>query len=214
MAGSVNKVILVGRLGKDPELKYTPSGAPVAKFSLATDESFKDKTGEKQNRTEWHNIVAWNKLAEICGEYLTKGKLVYIEGSIRSRQWQDQSGNKRTSYEIIANQMQMLGSRADSERPSGGGMDRPAPERHAPAPSSPSRSRFRPRRARNQRRGYSVLGYGLRFCVHLLPRSSFHPCDHVKRSGRGESLLSRALSGCDSVRRLERSPATPVGRRA
>ena len=92
MAGSVNKVILVGRLGKDPEVKYTPSGAAVAKFSLATDESFKDKTGEKQDRTEWHNIVAWNKLAEICGEYLTKGKLIYIEGSIRSRQWQDQSG--------------------------------------------------------------------------------------------------------------------------
>ena len=135
MAGSVNKVILVGRLGRDPELKYTPSGAPVAKFSLATDESFKDKTGEKQDRTEWHNIVAWNKLAEICGEYLTKGKLVYIEGSIRSRQWQDQSGNKRTSYEIIANQMQMLGSRAESERMSGGGAERSAPERHAPAPS-------------------------------------------------------------------------------
>jgi len=140
MAGSVNKVILVGRLGKDPELKYTPSGAPVAKFSLATDESFKDKTGEKQEHTEWHNIVAWNKLAEICGEYLTKGKLVYIEGSIRSRQWQDQSGNKRTSYEIIANQMQMLGSKSDS---GGGGMnrppqDRPAPERHAPAAQSPS----------------------------------------------------------------------------
>ena len=112
MAGTVNRVILVGRLGKDPELKYTPSGAPVAKFSLATDESFKDKTGEKQERTEWHNIVAWNKLAEICGEYLTKGKLVFIEGSIRSRQWQDQSGNKRTSYDIIANQMQMLGSKA------------------------------------------------------------------------------------------------------
>jgi single-strand DNA-binding protein len=138
MAGSVNKVILVGRLGKDPELKYTPSGVPVATFSLATDESFKDKTGEKQNRTEWHRIKAWNKLAEICGEYLTKGKLVYIEGSIRSHEYQDQSGNKRTAYEIIANQMQMLGSRADSERPSGGGMDRPAPERHTPAPSSPS----------------------------------------------------------------------------
>ena len=134
MAGSVNKVILVGRLGKDPELKYTPSGAPVAKFSLATDDSFKDKTGEKQEHTEWHNIVAWNKLAEICGEYLTKGKLVYIEGTIRSRQWQDQSGNKRTSYEIIANQMQMLGSKSEG----GGGMnrgsqDRPAAERHAPA---------------------------------------------------------------------------------
>jgi single-strand DNA-binding protein len=141
MSGSVNKVILVGRLGKDPELKYTPSGAPVAKFSLATDESFKDRTGEKQNRTEWHNIVAWNKLAEICGEYLTKGKLIYIEGSIRSRQWQDQAGNKRTSYEIIANQMQMLGSKADSERMPSTGVDRPAPERQAPpAPPSPEPS--------------------------------------------------------------------------
>lgn len=129
MAGTVNKVILVGRLGRDPELKYTPSGAPVAKFSLATDESFKDKTGEKQEHTEWHNIVAWNKLAEICGEYLTKGKLVFIEGSIRSRQWQDQAGNKRTSYEIIANQMQMLGSKADSERAPGASVNRPAPER-------------------------------------------------------------------------------------
>jgi single-strand DNA-binding protein len=138
MAGSVNKVILVGRLGRDPELKYTPSGAPVAKFSLATDESFKDKTGEKQEHTEWHNIVAWNKLAEICGEYLTKGKLVFIEGSIRSRQWQDQAGNKRTSYEIIANQMQMLGSKADSERTPSRGMNRPAPERPAPSAPPPS----------------------------------------------------------------------------
>lgn len=139
MAGSVNKVILIGRLGRDPEVKYTPSGAPVAKFSLATDESFKDKTGEKQERTEWHNIVAWNKLAEICGEYLTKGKLVFIEGSIRSRQWQDQSGNKRTSYEIIANQMQMLGSKSDTDRMSAG-MARPSPERPAPAsmPADPA----------------------------------------------------------------------------
>jgi len=116
MSGSVNKVILIGRLGKDPEVKYTPSGAPVAKFSLATGEVLKDRSGEQQRRTEWHNIVAWNKLAEICGEYLTKGKQVYIEGSIRSRQWEDQAGNKRTAYEIIANRMQMLGSKADSER--------------------------------------------------------------------------------------------------
>jgi single-strand DNA-binding protein len=139
MAGSVNKVILIGRLGKDPELKYTPSGAPVAKFSLATDESFKDRTGEQQKRTEWHNIVAWNKLAEICGEYLTKGKQVYIEGSIRSRQWQDQSGNKRTSYEIVANQMTMLGSKGESERVPSGGPDHAAPERRfsgAPQPSA------------------------------------------------------------------------------
>ena len=116
MSGSVNKVILVGRLGKDPEVKYTPSGAAVAKFSVATDEVFKDRSGEQQKRTEWHNIVVWNKLAEICGQYLTKGKQVYIEGSIRSRQWEDQTGNKRTSYEIIASRMQMLGSKADSER--------------------------------------------------------------------------------------------------
>src|SRR5713226_3277887 len=116
MGGSINKVILIGRLGKDPEVKYTPSGAPVAKFSLATDEVFKDRSGEQQRRTEWHQIVAWNRLAEICGEYLTKGKQVYIEGSIRSHQWEDQSGNKRTAYEIVAREMKMLGSRADSER--------------------------------------------------------------------------------------------------
>ncbi|MGD1104877.1 MAG: single-stranded DNA-binding protein [Terriglobia bacterium] len=138
MAGTVNKVILIGRLGRDPELKYTPSGTPVAKFSLATDESYKDHTGEQQDRTEWHNIVAWSKLAEICGEYLTKGKLVYIEGSIRSRQWQDQAGNKRTSYEIIAYRMQMLGSKGDSERLPAGGTDRAAPERPAPAPPPPA----------------------------------------------------------------------------
>jgi single-strand DNA-binding protein len=113
---SINKVILIGYLGKDPEVKYTPSGAPVAKFSLATDEVFKDRSGEQQRRTEWHNIVAWNKLAEICGEYLTKGKQVYIEGSIRSRQWEDQAGNKRTAYDIVARDMKMLGSKAESER--------------------------------------------------------------------------------------------------
>ena len=138
MSGSVNKVILVGRLGKDPELKYTPSGAPVAKFSLATDESFKDKTGERQNRTEWHNIVAWNKLAEICGEYLTKGKLIYIEGSIRSRQWQDQSGNKRTSYEIIAN------SHADAGIEGRLGSNVVRSDRTAPHPSAPPRRHRHP----------------------------------------------------------------------
>ena len=116
MSGSVNKVILIGRLGKDPEVKYTPSGSPVAKFTLATDEVYKDRAGEQQRRTEWHTIVAWSRLAEICGEYLTKGKQVYIEGSIRSRQWEDQSGGKRTAYEIVAREMKMLGSKGDSER--------------------------------------------------------------------------------------------------
>ncbi len=132
MAGSVNKVILIGRVGRDPEVRYIPSGAPVATFSVATDDSFKSKNGEQQQHTEWHKVVAWNKLAEICGEYLTKGKLVYIEGSIRSRQWEDQSGNKRTSYEIIARNMQMLGSRSDSER-AAAGASRPAA---SPAQSS------------------------------------------------------------------------------
>jgi len=143
MSASVNKVILIGRLGRDPEIKYTPSGAPVAKFSLATDEVFRDRAGEQQKRTEWHNIVAWNKLAEICGEYLTKGKQVYIEGRIQSRQWEDQSGNKRTAYDIVAREMKMLGSRAGSEGASaetapatlsGGG----ANEREAPAEPPPS----------------------------------------------------------------------------
>src|SRR3990170_1176693 len=134
MAGSVNKVILIGRLGRDPELKYTPSGAPVAKFSIATDEVFKDRSGEQQRRTEWHTIVAWSKLAEICGEYLTKGKQVYIEGSIRSRQWEDQSGNKRTSYEIVARQMTMLGSRGDSERVA---PERPAAPQPTAEPEAP-----------------------------------------------------------------------------
>lgn len=141
MSGSVNKVILIGRLGKDPEVKYTPSGAPVAKFSLATDESFKDRNGEQQKRTEWHNIVAWNKLAEICGEYLTKGKQVYIEGSIRSRQWEDQSGAKRTAYDIMARSMTMLGSRADTERAAGatagGGMSSRPPAQPSGAESDP-----------------------------------------------------------------------------
>lgn len=133
MAGSVNKVILIGRLGKDPEIKYTPSGAPVAKFTLATDESFKDRSGEQQKHTEWHNIVAWNKLAEICGQYLTKGKQVYIEGSIRSRQWEDQAGNKRTSYDIVARSMTMLGSKAEAERLAAVGAERASTERPAPA---------------------------------------------------------------------------------
>jgi len=116
---SVNKVILVGRLGKDPEIRSTPSGTSVAKFSLATDDRFTDKNGEKQERTEWHNIVAWGKLAEICGQYLRKGKLIYIEGSIRTDSWDDkETGVKKYRTEIIANQMQMLDRKGDEN---GGG---------------------------------------------------------------------------------------------
>ena len=143
MAGSVNKVILVGHLGKDPAVTYTPSGVPMAKFTLATNEFFKDRSGEQKEHTEWHSIVAWNKLAEICGQYLTKGKLVYIEGTIRSRQWDDQAGNKRTAYEIIANRMQMLGARGDSERSvaSGATSSPPAERAYSPGPQRPSPDR-------------------------------------------------------------------------
>ena len=110
MAKSVNKVILVGRLGKDPELKYTASGTPFCRFSMATDDVWNDKaSGERQEKTEWHNIVAWDRLAEICNQYLTKGRLVYIEGSLQTREWDDQDGNKRRTTEIRARDMVMLG---------------------------------------------------------------------------------------------------------
>jgi single-strand DNA-binding protein len=109
---SVNKVILVGRLGKDPELRYTPSGSPVARFSMATSESWTDKGGEKQERTQWHNIVAWSKLAEICNQYLVKGKLVYVEGRLETREYTDRDGNKRRITEVIARDMVMLDSRS------------------------------------------------------------------------------------------------------
>jgi single-strand DNA-binding protein len=111
MAKSVNKVILVGRLGRDPELKYTASGTPFCRFSMATDDSWNDKgTGERQERTEWHSIVAWDRLAEICNQYLTKGKLVYIEGKLQTREWDDQEGNKRKTTEVLARDMVMLSS--------------------------------------------------------------------------------------------------------
>ena len=107
---SVNKVILIGNLGADPELRYTPSGTAVANFSLATKESWTSKDGGKGERTEWHRIVAWGRLAEICGEYLHKGRLVYVEGRIQTRAWEDREGNKRYTTEIVAQTMQMLGT--------------------------------------------------------------------------------------------------------
>jgi single-strand DNA-binding protein len=114
MAKSVNKVTLIGRLGKDPELKYTASGTPFCRFSMATDDSWNDKnSGERQERTEWHNIVAWDRLAEICNQYLTKGQLVYIEGALQTREWDDQDGNKRRITEIRARDMVMLGNKGD-----------------------------------------------------------------------------------------------------
>lgn len=110
---SVNKVILVGRLGRDPESRFTSSGQQVCNFTLATDESFKDRAGERQKRTEWHRIVLWGRLAEISQQYLKRGTLVYVEGRLQTRQWDDRSGNKRTTTEIVANVMRMLSPRAE-----------------------------------------------------------------------------------------------------
>ena len=113
MARSVNKVILIGNLGKDPELRYAPSGAAVASFSLATNEQWKDQEGNPQERTTWHNLVVWGKLAEIAAEYLKKGRKVYIEGRLQYRDYEDKSGNKRYVTEIVVNDLVMLGSRQD-----------------------------------------------------------------------------------------------------
>jgi single-strand DNA-binding protein len=116
MSGSVNKVILIGRLGRDPEIRSTPSGATVASFSIATDERYTDKSGARQDKTEWHNIVAWDRLGEICGQYLRKGKLVYIEGRLQTRSWDDkESGQKRYKTEIVAREMKMLDRAGDDQ---------------------------------------------------------------------------------------------------
>ena len=116
----VNKVILVGRLGKDPEVRFTSGGQAVANFSVATDESWKDKDGEKQKRTEWHKLVVWGKLAEIVQQYVKQGDLVYLEGRIQSREWQDKEGQKRTSFEIVADTLRMLGGKKREGQSAGG----------------------------------------------------------------------------------------------
>jgi single-strand DNA-binding protein len=134
MAKSVNKVILVGRLGRDPEMKYTTSGTPFCRFSMATDDSWTDKaSGERTERTEWHNIVVWDKLAEICNEYLTKGRLVYIEGSLQTREWDDKEGVKRKTTEIRARDMVLLGG---GQGQGGAGAGGEGGFKRAPAPST------------------------------------------------------------------------------
>lgn len=136
----VNKVILVGRLGKDPETRYTSSGQAVCNFTMATDETYKDRAGERQKRTEWHRIVVWAKQAEIAQQYLRKGSLIYLEGRIQTRQWDDKEGQKRSTTEIVASNFRMLGGRgeggagaaasgtgdADSHAPAGGHDEAPA----------------------------------------------------------------------------------------
>ena len=129
---SVNKVILVGRLGKDPETRYMTSGEAVTNATLATSENWKDKNGEKQERTEWHNLVFYRRLAEIAGEYLKKGSQVYIEGKIQTRKWQDKEGKDRYTTEIVVNEMQMLGSKG------GAGSFEVVENQAAPARSAPA----------------------------------------------------------------------------
>jgi len=137
---SVNKVILVGNLGRDPETRYMPSGEAVTNISLATTDTWKDKqSGEKKEATEWHRVVFFRKLAEIAGQYLKKGSQVYIEGSLKTRKWQDKDGQERYTTEIVADTMQMLGSRQGS----GQGNDLPSREPPLPSSAPPSRGNFK-----------------------------------------------------------------------
>lgn len=126
--GGVNKVILIGNVGADPELRYTAGGTAVSNFNIATNENWTDSSGERQERTEWHRIVVWGRLAEICNQYLRKGSKVFIEGRLQTRSWETQDGQKRYTTEVVARDMQMLDSRGDFE--SGGSMsERPGPPR-------------------------------------------------------------------------------------
>lgn len=140
MARGINKVILVGNIGKDPETRYMPNGKAVTNFSVATSESWIDRTsGDKQERTEWHNVVLFEKLAEIAAEYLKKGSQVYIEGSLRTRKWQDKEGKDRYTTEIVGRDMQMLGGRPGAGAGGGESMSggsRGASERSAPPPAA------------------------------------------------------------------------------
>lgn len=137
MARGVNKVILIGNLGKDPEVRYMPSGSAVANFTIATSESWKDKqTGDKKEKTEWHNISMYGRLAEIAGEYLKKGSKVYVEGRLQTRKWQDNNGNDRYTTDIIANEMQMLDSRGEGNN-SGGGHQQQSRNQQQPQQGQP-----------------------------------------------------------------------------
>lgn len=141
---SINKVILIGNLGRDPEVRYTPSGAAVCNISLATTRNWKDKnSGDKVEETEWHRVVFYDRLAEIAGEYLKKGRPVYVEGRLKTRKWQDKDGKDNYTTEVIAEQMQLLGGREGaSAGPSGGGDDAPAlrPSASKPAPAKSTAS--------------------------------------------------------------------------
>ena len=140
MARGINKVILIGNVGGDPEVRHLPNGNAVTTLSVATSEAWKDKqTGDKQERTEWHRVVCFNRLGEIAGEYLRKGSKLYVEGSLRTRKWQDQQGQDRYTTEIVANDIQMLDSKGGSYAPSDDGMhSAPAYQQQAPKKSEPT----------------------------------------------------------------------------
>ena len=146
---SVNKVILVGHLGKDPEVRYMPNGEAVANVTLATSETWKDKTGEKQEKTEWHNIVFYKRLGEIAGQYLKKGSLIYVEGRITTEKWQDKEGKDRYTTKIVANEMKMLGAKSSGasnfevmEKPAASEQSSAAPASKAPAPAKSNFDNF------------------------------------------------------------------------
>ncbi len=129
---SVNKVILLGRLGQDPELKYTPGGAAVCNFSMATTEAWTDKQGQKQEKTEWHRIVVWGKLAELCNQYLAKGRQAFVEGRLQTRSWDDKEGQKRYTTEIMANTVQFIGGAVASNNTTNVGTTQNAPMTETP----------------------------------------------------------------------------------
>jgi len=134
---SLNRVLLIGNLGADPELSYTPNGTAKAAIRMATREVWTGKDGQKGERTEWHRVVAWGRLAEICGQYLTKGRQVFIEGRLQTRSWEDRDGNKRWTTEVIASGMQMLGARGSRDESEGPALDEPPPELTPPEEDVP-----------------------------------------------------------------------------
>ncbi len=131
---SVNKVILLGRLGQDPEIRYTQNGSSVCQFSLATSENWKDRNGEKQEKTEWHRVVVWGKIGELCNQYLSKGRQVYLEGKLQTRQWEDKSGNKRYTTEVNASSVQFIGGNSQDTSDSKPQMNTPQMDKDYSSP--------------------------------------------------------------------------------
>jgi single-strand DNA-binding protein len=201
---SVNKVILIGNLGKDPEIRTTPQGTTLARFSVATSTTWKDASGAKQERTEWHDIVAWEKLAQICGEYLQKGKQVYVEGSLQTRSWEDQNGQKRYKTEVKASNVVMLGRREEGMR--SGSSAREVAEAPEPATRAPGVTTTT---SRSRIRGARVPAYVI-VDVEVLDPSGYerykalatesiarHGGRYLARGGRAVALEGR--SGCRGV---------------